>query len=158
MIDVHFIQGLERKMTELSFVRVDSDTVDNLIEKDETRESVLSEEQQTELEELFKKCVTTPGATVKMEALSPTEQPILITRPEFMRRMAEMSAMQGMSMNMGDMYNVVVNTNHEVVSDILKDKDESKAKHLFDLARLQNSMLKGAELTNFVKKSIDLMK
>jgi molecular chaperone HtpG len=59
---------------------------------------------------------------------------------------------------MGDMYNVVVNTNHEVVSDILKDKDESKAKHLFDLARLQNSMLKGAELTNFVKKSIDLMK
>jgi molecular chaperone HtpG len=158
MIDVHFIQGLERKMTELSFVRVDSDTVDNLIEKDETRESVLSEEQQTELEELFKKCVTTPGTTVKMEALSPTEQPILITRPEFMRRMAEMSAMQGMSMNMGDMYNVVVNTNHEVVSDILKDKDESKAKHLFDLARLQNSMLKGAELTNFVKKSIDLMK
>ncbi len=159
LIDIHFIQTLERKMTDLTFVRVDSDTVDNLIAKDETRESVLSEDEQTELEKIFNKCVTVPGASVKLEALSPTEAPIMITRPEFMRRMAEMSAMQGMQgMDMGNMYNVVINTNHELVGNVLKQNDEAKAQHLFDLARLQNNMLKGAELTNFVKKSIDLLK
>ena len=159
LIDVHFIQALERKLDKVSFVRVDSDTVDNLIPKDETRESVLSEDDQKALEEMFKKCITQQGATVKMEALSPNDLPIMITRPEFMRRMQEMSAMQGMQMNtMGDMYNVVINTNHEVVSDVLKSNDESKAQHLYDLARLHNGMLKGAELTNFVKKSVDLMK
>jgi molecular chaperone HtpG len=66
--------------------------------------------------------------------------------------------MQGMEMNMGEMYNVVVNTNHSLVGTILEGEDESKAKHLFDLARLHNNMLKGAELTNFIKKSVDLMK
>lgn len=159
LIDVHFIQALERKLDKVSFVRVDSDTVDNLIPKEETRESVMSEDEQKTLEELFKKCITQQVATVKMEALSPNDLPIMITRPEFMRRMQEMSAMQGMQMNtMGDMYNVVINTNHEVVSEVLKSSDESKAQHLYDLARLHNGMLKGAELTNFVKKSVDLMK
>jgi molecular chaperone HtpG len=66
--------------------------------------------------------------------------------------------MQGMTMNMGDMFNVVVNTNHDIVGNILKDNDESKAQHLFDLARLHNGMLKGSELTDFIKKSVDLMK
>jgi len=158
MIDVHFIQALERRATDLTFVRVDSETVEKLIEKDEKRESVLTEAQQTSLEELFKKCVTTQGATVQLEAMSPNDLPIVITRPEFMRRMQEMSAMQGMEMNMGEMYNVVVNTNHSLVGSILEGEDESKAKHLFDLARLHNNMLKGAELTSFVKKSVDLMK
>ncbi len=158
MIDVHFIQALERKLEKVSFVRVDSETADKIIDKDEKRESVLSEEEQKGLEEIFKKCVTEQGASVKLEALSPNDLPILITRPEFMRRMQEMSAMQGMSMNMGDMYNVVVNTNHEIVGNVLKDSDESKAKHLYDLARLHNGMLKGGELTSFIKKSVDLMK
>lgn len=158
MIDVHFIQGLERKMEKTNFVRVDSDTVDKLIAKEETRDSVLSEDDQKKVEEVFKKCITETGATVQLEALSPSDLPILITRPEFMRRMREMSAMQGMSMDLGDMYNVVVNTNHELVGEVLKSEDESKAKHLYDLARLHNGMLKGAELTAFVKKSLDLMK
>jgi molecular chaperone HtpG len=158
MIDVHFIQALERKLEKVSFIRVDSDTADNLIDKDEKRESVLSEDEQKDLEELFKKCVSEQSASVKLEALSPGDLPIVITRPEFMRRMQEMSAMQGMNMNMGDMYNVVINTNHEIVGNVLKDKDESKAKHLFDLARLHNGMLKGSELTEFIKKSVDLMK
>jgi len=158
MIDVHFIQALERKLEKVTFVRVDSETADNLIDKDEKRESVLSEEEQTSVEEIFKKCVTEQGATVKLEALSPNDLPILITRPEFMRRMQEMSAMQGMSMNMGEMYNVVVNTNHEIVGNVLKSNDEGKAKHLYDLARLHNGMLKGEELTGFIKKSVDLMK
>jgi molecular chaperone HtpG len=158
MIDVHFIQALERKLDKVTFVRVDSDTADKLIDKGETRESVLSEEEQKSVEEIFNKCVNAQGASVKLEALSPNDLPILITRPEFMRRMQEMSAMQGMTMNMGDMFNVVVNTNHEVVGNILKNKDESKAQHLFDLARLHNGMLKGSELTDFIKKSVDLMK
>ncbi|MCH2021726.1 MAG: molecular chaperone HtpG [Saprospiraceae bacterium] len=158
MIDVHFIQALERKLDKVTFVRVDSDTADKLIDKGETRESVLSEEEQKSVEEIFNKCVNAQGASVKLEALSPNDLPILITRPEFMRRMQEMSAMQGMTMNMGDMFNVVVNTNHEVVGNILKDNDESKAQHLFDLARLHNGMLKGSELTDFIKNSVDLMK
>ena len=112
MIDVHFIQALERKLDKVTFVRVDSDTADKLIDKGETRESVLSEEEQKSVEEIFNKCVNAQGASVKLEALSPNDLPILITRPEFMRRMQEMSAMQGMTMNMGDMFNVVVNTNH----------------------------------------------
>ena len=158
MIDVHFIQALERKLDKVSFVRVDSETVDKLIDKDEKRESVLSEDDQKELEELFKKCITEQGASVKLEALPPSELPIIITRPEFMRRMQEMSAIQGMNMNLGDMYNVVINTNHEVVGAILQNKDDAKAKHLFDLARLHNGMLKGSELTDFISKSVELMK
>ena len=158
MIDVHFIQALERKLDKVSVVRVDSETVDKLIDKDEKRESVLSEDDQKELEELFKKCITEQGASVKLEALPPSELPIIITRPEFMRRMQEMSAIQGMNMNMGDMYNVVINTNHEVVGAILQNKDDAKAKHLFDLARLHNGMLKGSELTDFISKSVELMK
>ena len=158
MIDVHFIQALERKLDKVSFVRVDSETVDKLIDKDEKRESVLSEDDQKELEELFKKCITEQGASVRLEALPPSELPIIITRPEFMRRMQEMSAIQGMNMNMGDMYNVVINTNHEVVGAILQNKDDAKAKHLFDLARLHNGMLKGSELTDFISKSVELMK
>ena len=75
-----------------------------------------------------------------------------------MRRMQEMSAIQGMNMNMGDMYNVVINTNHEVVGAILQNKDDAKAKHLFDLARLHNGVLKGSELTDFISKSVELMK
>lgn len=158
LIDVHFIQALERKLDKVSFVRVDSETADKLIDKDENRESVLSEDQQKELEEMFKKIVTETGATVKLEALSPNEMPIVITRPEFMRRMQEMSAMQGMNMNMGDMYNVTINTNHEIVENILKNNDEDKAKHLTNLAKLHNGMLKGSALTDFIKNSIELMK
>ncbi len=158
LIDVHFIQALERKLEKVTFVRVDSDTPSNLIATDETRESVLTEDEQKNLEELFQKFVTQQGATVKMEALSPNDLPIVITRPEFMRRMQEMSAMQGMSMNMGDMYNVVINTNHEVVGSVLQENDEQKAQHLYDLARLQNGLLKGAELTSFIKKSVNMMK
>lgn len=157
LIDVHFIQALERKLDKVSFVRVDSDTASNLIDKEETRESVLSEDDQKQLEELFGKLVTQQGATVKLEALAPSDLPIVITRPEFMRRMQEMSALQGMNMSMGDMYNVVINTNHEVVNGILQSKDETKAQHLYDLARLHNGMLKGSELTAFIKKSVDLM-
>jgi molecular chaperone HtpG len=158
LIDVHFIQALERKLEKVSFVRVDSDTPSKLIAKEETVESVLSEDEQKDLESLFQKFVTQQGATVKLEALSPNDLPIVITRPEFMRRMQEMSAMQGMNMNMGDMYNVVINTNHEVVGTVLKEGDEQKGQHLYDLARLQNGLLKGAELTAFIKKSVDLMK
>ncbi|MCP4443640.1 MAG: molecular chaperone HtpG [Aureispira sp.] len=158
LIDTHFVQALERKLEKVQFVRVDSDTVDNLIKKDEVKESVLSEDEQKQVEEVFKGVVTDAGASVKLEALSPNELPIMITRPEFMRRMREMSAMQGMDSQFGDMYNVVVNTNHPLISSTIGADNNDKAKHLYDLARLQNGLLKGSELTEFVKKSVDLMK
>lgn len=158
LIDTHFIQALERKLEKVQFVRVDSDTVDNLIKKDEVKESVLSEDEQKKVEEVFKTVVTEMGASVKLEALSPNELPIMITRPEFMRRMREMSAMQGMDSQFGDMYNVVVNTNHPLIGSTIGAENNDKAKHLYDLARLQNGLLKGSELTEFIKKSVDLMK
>lgn len=158
LIDTHFIQALERKLEKVQFVRVDSDTVDNLIKKDEVKESVLSEDEQKQVEEVFKTVVKEMGANVKLEALSPSEMPIMITRPEFMRRMREMSAMQGMDSQFGDMYNVVVNTNHPLISSTIGAENNDKAKHLYDLARLQNGLLKGSELTEFIKKSVDLMK
>jgi len=161
VIDVHFVQALERTFADekLTFVRVDSDTIDNLIPKDEQRESVLSEDDQKQVEEIFTNCVNQAGATVKLEALSPNDLPIMITRPEFMRRMREASQMQGMDMNsMPDYHNVVINTNHEAISMILGNKDEDKAKYLYNLARLHQGMLTGVELTAFVKRAVDFIK
>ena len=158
VIDTHFIQKLEQTLQGARFVRVDSDTVDNLIIKDETPESVLTEEQQKQVEELFNTAVTDDSATIKLEALSPETFPVLITRPEFMRRMREMSMMQGLDSNMPEYYNVVVNSNHPLIAEILENNDGAKAYQLFNLARLQQGMLKGSELTNFVTAALQWLK
>ena len=158
VIDTHFVQKLEQTQTGIRFVRIDSDTVDNLIQKEETPESILNEEQQKEVEELFNTAVTDESATIKLEALSPETFPVLITRPEFMRRMREMSMMQGLDSNMPEYYNVVVNSNHPLITEILENKDGSKAYQLFNLARLQQGMLKGNELTNFVAEALNWLK
>ena len=114
---------------------------------------------------LFESKVTTPGAAITMKALSPDDLPVQITRPEFMRRMKEMQSLQGgMGMEgFPDSYNVVVNTNHPLVAEKLlkmrsEDKKEDFVIHLYDLARLNQGMLQGAELSTFVNKSLEFLK
>ncbi|MFT5165325.1 MAG: molecular chaperone HtpG, partial [Saprospiraceae bacterium] len=164
VIDNHFMQHVEHKSTDVTFVRVDSDIASNLVQKDEKTESVLSEKEQEKIKEIFEKKVTMPGANVHMNALSPEDQPVVITRPEFMRRMKEMQAMQGMSPDaFPDNYNVVVNTNHSLIAEKLlkmrsEEKKEEFVSHLYNLALLNQGMLKGAELTSFINKSIDFLK
>ena len=163
VLDNHFMQKLESSGENVTFVRVDSDTVDNLVQKDETNESVLSEKEEETVKTLFTELVTDAGASVSTKAMSPDDQPIVITRPEFMRRMMEMQAMQGMGMgNFPDSYNVVVNTNNPLVADkLLKLEGEEKtdlAKYLIDLAKLNQNMLKGADLTSFINKSLNFVK
>lgn len=161
VVDNHFYQKLEQKETTLSFVRVDSDTVDRLIDKDTNLESVLSEKQQDKIKDIFTNQVNNQMVQVELKALSPEDQPVIITKPEFMRRMKEMSALNGMDMgNMPDSYNVVINTNHPIVAEKLlnaRKKQEQLAKHLYDLALLNQNMLKGPALTKFIKNSVDLM-
>lgn len=167
-IDSHFMQHLEHKMVDVTFVRVDSDTVDNLVQKDEKQESVLSEKEQETVKTVFETLAkTNAGSHVELKALSPDDQPVQITRNEFMRRMKEMQAMGGGGMammgGMGDMYNVVVNTNHPLVAEKLLNApegadQEALGKHLLDLALLNQGMLRGADLAAFTKKSLDFLK
>ncbi len=162
MIDNHFMQTIEQKFGDYTFVRVDSDTVDNLVQKDETKESVLSEDEQKTVEDIFKGQVTTAGAQVAIKALSPEALPVMITKSEFMRRMMEMQSMQGMGGAFPESYNVVVNSNHPLIADkLMKAENEEEkgklAKHLYNLALLNQNMLKGADLTSFIKKSLDFI-
>ncbi len=165
MLDPHFINKLEQTQEgKVNFKRVDADTIDKLIEKDIKIDSVLNEEQTTKVTDLFKSEVAESGGIVNVQALSPSEPPVLITRTEFMRRMKDMSAMGGDNMmgNMPDMYNLVVNANHPLVSKILERKTEKTqqklTKQLFDLALLQQGMLQGEKLAQFVSRSVDLLK
>jgi len=160
-IDNHFIQHLEYKLPNTSFVRVDADTADQLIHKDEKVESVLNEQEKESIKGLFENIVkATPGATAVLKDLSPTDDPISIVRPEFMRRMKEMQALQGMNFgDFPDAINVNINTNHPLICQkILLETDDTKknsiASYLVQLAKLQQNMLKGEELNQFVHTSI----
>ena len=152
-IDNHFIQHLEYKLPNTSFVRVDADTADQLIHKDEKKKS----RSKAFFENIVK---ATPGATAVLKDLSPTDDPISIVRPEFMRRMKEMQALQGMSFgDFPDAINVNINTNHPLICQkILLETDDTKknsiASYLVQLAKLQQNMLKGEELNQFVHTSI----
>ena len=161
----HLIQKLEADNENLTFVRVDSDHVDNLIKKDETLISKLSDEEKETLKTSLEAFI--PKAySVQLEALDSNASPFIITQPEFMRRMKEMSKNGGGGMfgmgNMPDMYNLVVNSNSELASTILNTADKSVQEHLvkqaLDLARLSQNLLKGEELTAFVKRSFELIK
>jgi molecular chaperone HtpG len=164
MIDSHYINQLESKLKDTSFVRVDSDTSDKLINKDEKQISKLSEEQIKELQPVIEEVVPKEQFIVQFENLSEKDSPMMITRPEFMRRMKDMSAMGG-GMNfygsMPEMYNLVVNSNHPLISRLLNEKDAEKkktlAKQASDLALLSQGLLKGEQLTNFIKRSVDLI-
>lgn len=164
MIDTHFVQMLESKDSEWQFKRVDADTMTNLIEKESTLESVLNQEEQDKVKAIFDKVADKGRATVEMKPLSPQEAPLTITRNEFMRRMADMQKMGGGGMfmmgDMGDHFNVVVNTNHPTIGKLLQQEDkkqEQLSKQLYDLALLSQNMLKGEALTNFVERSYELI-
>lgn len=162
IIDNHFIQVLEQKEDKLTFVRIDSDTVDNLVQTDEEKESVLSEEQTESVKTVFG-TVAGEGKAIEVKALSPEDQPVQIVRPEFMRRMKEMQAMQGMDLGaFPDDFKVVVNGNHPLVADKLVstegDAQQEVADYLYKLALLNQNMLKGSELTAFVEKSLGFLK
>ena len=164
IIDNHFIQQLEYKGENVTFVRVDSDTPDHLIQKEEKKESVLSEKEQEKVKELF---MTLPGVTehqLIIRPMSPDGHPVMITRPEFMRRMQEMQAMQGMGD--ADMFNgtyqVIVNANHPLIADKLlnmrsAEKKEKFAAYLLRLAKLNQGMLKGEEMNSFINDSIEFL-
>ncbi len=163
MLDPHFIGKLEGQLENIQFKRVDADTLDQLIEKDENYESVLSEDQETKLKDIFLDTVENQQISVTLKPLTPQDKPLVITRPEFIRRMKDMSNIGGASPygDMPDMYNVVVNTNHPVISKLLakrkKENQEHIAKQLYDLALLQQNMLTGAKLTEFINRSVNLM-
>jgi len=166
MIDAHFMQHLEYKLQDATFVRVDSDTLDNVVQKDEKKESVLGEKEQEAVKAVFEELVKSkPGNSVTLSPLSPDDQPVQITRPEFIRRMKEMQALNGGGGfgDLGDMYNVVVNTNHPFIAEKLLKLEAGETRndlgrHLLNLALLNQGLLKGAELTAFVKKSLEFLK
>ena len=163
----HLIQKLETSKENVSFVRVDGDHVDNLIKKDEEQISKLSDEEKESLKTVIIEAIGDTSYTVQMEAMDSNAAPFIITQPEFMRRMKEMQqtggggGMFGMG-NMPEMYNLVVNANHELVSEILGTKTAKKKERLikqsFDLAKLSQGLLKGEALTDFVKRSYDMIK
>jgi len=162
----HLIQKLETSKEKITFSRVDADHIDNLIKKEDTKLSKLSDEEKTKLDELLKEVISSEKFMVQLEAMDSNAAPFMITQPEFMRRMKEMQQTGGGGMfgmgNMPEMYNLVVNTNSELVGDILNTKTKKKQERLInqslDLARLSQGLLKGEELTNFIKRSYDMIK
>ena len=161
----HLIQKLESTEKNISFSRVDSDTLENLIKKDEKNISKLDDKQKDKLKGFLEEIIPKEKFTVQLEALDSSTVPFMITQPEFMRRMKEMQSTGGgggMFGNMPEMHNVIVNTNSNLISNILntktKNKREKLIKQSFDLAKLSQNLLKGEDLTNFIKQSFDLIK
>lgn len=162
----HLIQKLESEKEKVSFVRVDGDHIDNLIKKNDAVISKLNDDEKEKLKTTLEEIVPKQKFTVQLEAMDSTASPFLITQPEFMRRMKEMSQTGGGGMfgmgNMPEMYNLVVNTNHELVNEILNTKTKKKQERLInqalDLARLSQNLLKGEELTAFIKRSYEMIK
>ena len=163
----HLIQKLETTEEKVTFVRVDGDHIDNLIKKDEEQISKLNEEEKETLKTVLTEIIPQDKFTVQLEAMDSNANPFIITQPEFMRRMKEMQqtggggGMFGMG-NMPDMYNLVVNTNNELIGEILTTKTAKKKERLvnqaLDLARLSQNLLKGEELTTFIKRSFEMIK
>jgi Molecular chaperone, HSP90 family len=165
LIDPSFINQMEMKWSDVHFTRVDSDITDNLIDKQENLESVLSKEEEEKLKGLFN--INMPGLnmTVEVKGLSAEAPPVVATRPEFMRRMKDMAAVSGpmgsFYANMPDEVNLTVNGNHAIYQQVLQESDQAKQEkvihNLADLALLSQGLLKGNNLTNFINRSLDLM-
>lgn len=166
VLDNHYVDLLERKLEKIRFVRVDAESIEKLIVKGDSQVSKLTDDQQKELKPVFEDGLDTKSYSVQFESLSEKEDPVLITQPEFMRRMKDMQAMGGGQMSfMGDMpdsYNVIVNSNHPMISELIEDTDEDHkkkiAKQLVDLAKISQGLLKGKDLAEFVKRSVEIIK
>jgi len=160
----HLIQKLEGSKEKINFARVDGDTLENLIKKDENTVSKLSDDEKETLKPMIESVVSESGYTVQLEAMDSKTLPFVLTQPEFMRRMKEMQQTGGGGMmgNMPDMFNLVVNTNHELIGEILKTKTAKKRERLIiqalDLAKLSQNQLKGEALTQFILRSVEMIK
>ena len=161
----HLISKIESKETNVQFARVDSDTIDKLIDKGDSNKSKLTDKEIEKLKKLFEDTVEKPKFTVQVENLSVKDDPIIITQSEFMRRMKEQQMVGGGGMQMfGDMpesFNLVVNSNHEIIHKIATEKTKKKKtdilNQVLDLALLSKGMLKGKDLTDFIKRSVKLI-
>ncbi|HEY4966772.1 MAG TPA: molecular chaperone HtpG [Puia sp.] len=165
IVDAGFINQMEMKWDQVHFTRVDSEVVDNLIDKKESADSVLGKDETEKLKSLFTVDIPSLHVTVEVKGLSPEAMPVVATRPEFMRRMKDMAAMNG-SMgafyaNMPDEVTLTVNGNHPIYTNILEETDVDKQKklvhNLADLALLSQGLLKGNELTDFIHRSVELI-
>ena len=162
----HLIQKLESSKEKIQFSRVDSDHIDNLINKNENKVSKLDDDQKKQLEESVKSIISDDKFVIKLESMDSNENPFIITNPEFMRRMKEMQQSGGGGMfgagNMPEMFNLVINTNSELISEIVNTKTKKKQERLInqslDLAKLSHGLLQGEDLTNFIKRSFEIIK
>ena len=166
VIDSHYINHLEQKLDKVQIKRVDSDILDKLIDKGDKKETVISDEDKEKLKGIFDKIINNQSTVVTVEALSPKDNPVTITLPEFFRRMQDMAKTSGggnpmMMGGPGEMIAVSINGNHKTIEKILKAKTsktkEKMASQLYDLALLSQNMLTGSELTSFVKRSLDIL-
>ncbi len=162
IIDNHFMQHLEYKDDKLTFKRIDADTPDKLIEKEEERQSVLSEKEQKTVRKIFEEAVKNrQNISVQLKPLSPEDPPVLITQPEFMRRMSEIQALQGGGAQaFPEFLNLAVNTNHPLIGKLLKKRKEGRkemASYLVNLALLGQQKLKGEDFSAFFKQTIDML-
>jgi molecular chaperone HtpG len=165
VLDNHFINALEQKFDNSIFTRVDADTIDKLIQKDEEAPSKLDDKQKDKLKGIVERNIDKEKFTVVMDNLSEEDLPVIITRPEYMRRMKDMSALGGGGFGMGDLpdqMNLVVNVNNPIAIKILgedkKDKQDQIVKQLYDLALLSQNLLKGKNLSEFISRSIKIIK
>ena len=163
-IDTHFISQLEQKLEKTSLKRVDADVADKIISKDNQTIAILNDEEKEKVKSIFEKAITKANMRVEIESLNPDELPVIVTMDEFMRRMKDMSKMgggMGFYGTLPDNYNVAINGNHKLIGKILQSSDEGEqlqlAKQAFDLALLSQGMLTGAELTEFVNRSVSLI-
>lgn len=165
VLDSHFINTLEQKLDKSQFRRVDSDTIDKLIVKDEKVESVLSQEDQDKLKALFEKAINNAAMTVSVDSHAPDHLPVTVTMNEWSRRMKDMAktgggGMYGFMGNMPDQYSVSINSNHAMAQKIIAASDETHqldlAKQAYDLALLSQGLLTGSDLTNFIRRSVEL--
>lgn len=166
LIDSNWIGQMEMKFDKIQFVRVDADVADNLVDKTESDSSVLSNEEAGQLVDLFKANITGGQSVVEVKGLSEDAPPVIATRPEWSRRMKDMAQLNGGGMmnfyaNMPEEVNFTLNGNHPVHQQVLKESDDEKkgkiVKNLVDLALLGQGMLKGADLTAFIQRSVELM-
>ena len=162
----HLLQKLEGSKEKIQFARVDSDHIDNLIKKDTSQVSKLNDDEKKKLEELVKETINDEKFIIKLEPMDSNENPFIITNPEFMRRMKEMQQSGGGGMfgsgNMPDMYNLVINSNSDLINQIVKTKTKKKQQKLInqsiDLAKLSHGLLTGEDLTEFIKRSYEIIK